>query len=202
MGKYDGYKKFEADYLKKIEVWWLQKGNYFNSSNSGIIEWKNRKGEVKSSIKVMSSCSSGRAEHIHFTYTQNNMCANKQIFFYKIRLTTTPCNFGGNRYWFICPLTNNGIPCRKRVGILYKKGYYFGCRHCHNLTYNSRNENRRYKHTLLFHTISLRCKADDIRVSIKNPYYAGKPTKKLIKLNSLQKKIVDASYILNRDKLI
>jgi hypothetical protein len=37
---------------------------------------------------------------------------------YKIGLTTTPYHFGGVRYWFICPLSRNGVPCGRRVGIV------------------------------------------------------------------------------------
>ncbi len=48
-----------------------------------------------------------------------------------IKLTTTPCHFGGIRYWLICP------QCGKRAGTLYKKplGHLLFCRECHNLSY-------------------------------------------------------------------
>ncbi|MCA9947859.1 MAG: hypothetical protein KC449_30465, partial [Anaerolineales bacterium] len=52
------------------------------------------------------------------------------------------CNFGGHRYWFICPLTANGRYCGRRVGKLYLApgSRYFACRHCQNLTYRSSQE--------------------------------------------------------------
>jgi hypothetical protein len=62
---------------------------------------------------------------------------------YPVILTSTPSNLPGNsgrRWWFICPLVVNGRPCRRRVGVLYSVGGWFGCRHCHNLTYTSCNE--------------------------------------------------------------
>ena len=61
---------------------------------------------------------------------------------YRVELTTTPCNFAGKRYWFICPLVVDGIPCRRRVGKLYLPPgeIYFGCRKCYNLTYRSCKE--------------------------------------------------------------
>lgn len=56
-----------------------------------------------------------------------------------VRLQTTPTQFGGRRWWFTCPLAIQGQACNRRVGKLYlpsgKK--YFGCRECHNLTYQS-----------------------------------------------------------------
>ncbi|MCI0625457.1 MAG: hypothetical protein L0387_28065 [Acidobacteria bacterium] len=48
-------------------------------------------------------------------------------------------NFGGVRWWFRCPLVIKGKPCRRRVGKLYLPygRSLFGCRHCHQLTYQS-----------------------------------------------------------------
>ncbi|MGO8691868.1 MAG: hypothetical protein ACLQLG_19775 [Thermoguttaceae bacterium] len=49
---------------------------------------------------------------------------------------------GGLRLWFTCPLNASGVPCNRRVGKLYLPPgvRYFGCRHCHNLTYRSSQE--------------------------------------------------------------
>ena len=38
----------------------------------------------------------------------------------EIEITSTPCHFGGRRYWFVCPI------CRRRCAILYP----FICRIC------------------------------------------------------------------------
>ena len=61
---------------------------------------------------------------------------------YQIFLTDTTPNYGGRRWWFICPLSRNEKPCGRRVGKLYlpNGSVYFGCRHCHNLTYQSTRE--------------------------------------------------------------
>jgi len=52
---------------------------------------------------------------------------------YQIHLTTTECNYGGKRLWFICP------DCHRRSRIIYKHptGCRFTCRICNNLTYAS-----------------------------------------------------------------
>ena len=59
-----------------------------------------------------------------------------------IRLQTTPTQFGGERWWFTCPLIVNGAECNRRVGKLYLPpgARYFGCRTCHRLTYRSCQE--------------------------------------------------------------
>lgn len=56
---------------------------------------------------------------------------------YSVHLVTTPCNYGGVRWWFVCPLVVAGRTCGRRVRKLYLSGRVFGCRHCHALTYVS-----------------------------------------------------------------
>jgi hypothetical protein len=65
---------------------------------------------------------------------------------YRVGLTTTRPHFGGRRWWFVCPLGVDGRPCGRRVGKLYlpPAGRYFGCRHCHGLTYTSCQDRRRF----------------------------------------------------------
>ena len=49
----------------------------------------------------------------------------------QIQLTSTKCNYGGSRIWFICP------NCQNRIGALYCKpsSDEFVCRNCNNLKY-------------------------------------------------------------------
>jgi hypothetical protein len=54
---------------------------------------------------------------------------------YPVRIERTPCNLGGSRHWFICPV----VGCGRRVATLYGGGI-FACRRCHQLTYSSSRE--------------------------------------------------------------
>ncbi|MDP9478069.1 MAG: hypothetical protein M3R38_20705 [Actinomycetota bacterium] len=53
------------------------------------------------------------------------------------RLAWTPCNFGGERPWFVCP----GKGCDRHVAILYGPGRLL-CRQCRDLAYESQREDR------------------------------------------------------------
>lgn len=55
----------------------------------------------------------------------------------QIDLTTSKTNFGGTRFWFVCPV------CRERVGVLlnHPVTHQLGCRKCLGLNYAK----RRYK---------------------------------------------------------
>ena len=56
-----------------------------------------------------------------------------------IEVSTTAPTYGGNRYWLRCPLVRNGAKCDRSLTKLFlpPMGRYFGCRHCHGLTYRS-----------------------------------------------------------------
>jgi hypothetical protein len=78
---------------------------------------------------------------LFYTFTETQLHMD-----YGVQLTTTRLRSGGLRWWFICPLTVNGIACGRSVGKLYLHGKYFGCRHCHDLTYTSCQESRKPNH--------------------------------------------------------
>lgn len=184
--------KSEADDIKKISTAFLKKHDYFKGQRSGTITWTRSGiwGENKSSVGI--EVSTGREEnYLLIRYTQtNNSTGEKRDFDYKIPLITTPCRYGGKRYWFMCPWYKNGVYCGKRVGTLYKDGDYFACRHCHELTYSSRKVNRRYKMFPLFNMLTLDQRMDELRNQIKRPYYRGKPTRKQKQLEKLYEQTI------------
>lgn len=53
--------------------------------------------------------------------------------FQRVNIDQTPCNYGGQRYWFSCP------KCKKKVTALYKKNLFM-CRHCIGSNYKSQLE--------------------------------------------------------------
>ncbi len=57
---------------------------------------------------------------------------------------------GGNGWWFRCPLVANDRPCGRQVRKLYLPpgARYFGCRYCHDLTYESCQESHKYDRLL------------------------------------------------------
>ncbi len=178
MGRWHYGTKTEADSVKKISTSFLKKHEYFHGWHSGTITWTYGWDEHKNSVGIeVSTLNDENYLRIHYTQTDNSS-GEKKDFDYKIPLTTTPCYFGGKRYWFICPWFANGIYCGRRVGTLYKNGNYFACRHCYGLTYNSRNQNHRHSFFPLFSVITLEQKIEKLQEQIKTPYYRGKPTRK------------------------
>ena len=184
MGGWNSRGKTEADDVKKISVSFLKKHGYFKGWLSGTMTWT-RSGwgdEHKSSVGIeVSTLDGGNYLRIHYTQTDRDT-EEKKDFDYKIPLTTTPCRYGGKRYWFICPWYKNGVYCGKRVGKLYKNGDYFACRHCYELTYSSRNQSGRYKGFVSIPDI------EEAEKEVKRYYYRGKPTRKYRRVMRLNEK--------------
>jgi hypothetical protein len=166
--------KTEADGIKKISASFLKKNAYFTGWRSGTITWTRNGwgGEHKSSVGIEVSTMDGNG-YLRIHYTQTDRDTNeKKDFDYKIPLTTTPCRYGGKRYWFICPMSKSGVYCGKRVSTLYKDGDFFACRHCYNLTYSSRNQSGRYRGFVSIPDV------EEAEKEVKRMYYRGKPTRK------------------------
>ena len=180
-------KKTEADNLIMIKISFLKKHGYFHGERSGVMTWTNGWSDKKSSIGITVP---NNNEFLQLTYTQTDRNDEKKSFDYQVPLTTTPCRFGGKRYWFICQMSREKKYCGRRVGVLYKDGDYFACRHCYNLTYSSRTKNRRYKFLPLYETLFITKRMDELDKEIKRPYYRGEPTKKQRKWDMLYLQLV------------
>ncbi len=65
--------------------------------------------------------------------------ANGEAVDYKVRLVTTKPNYGGHRWWFICPIVRRDGGPPRRVAKLYlpSGSKYFGSREAYALTYTS-----------------------------------------------------------------
>ncbi len=134
----DKYKsiKMEADNLIRLSVYYLNKNGFFKGLVSGDI-FVICDG-VENSYYILVSTLNRNAPYAHFSYASLQPNGEYKDFGYYVDLVTTPCRYGGRRFWFLCPLTVNGVYCGKRIGVLYMRDGYLGCRNCHCLTYKSR----------------------------------------------------------------
>lgn len=157
MGRRPWSYRHTVEQCRAIDIPWLSRHRYFSGGiYTGTIEWRNAAGEVTGSIGIQVSVNSiyDETSFVRLFYTQTSaVTKEKTDLDYTIELVTTPCNFGGVRYWFICPLFVNGQPCGRRVGKLYLPAgaTYFGCRHCHNLTYQCQKEHNKRMDILMKH---------------------------------------------------
>jgi hypothetical protein len=185
MGRWYLEKKTEADFLEKIEIWWLKKNNYLTGLRWGVISWSYPSGQKNRISITVSTINEER--YIEFSYTQTEHNGEKKDFKYKHALTTTHCKYGGERFWFLCGLIINDKVCGRRVGVLYRVGDYFACRHCSNLTYKSRNESRLFK-KFPYSFIDAQWKIEEIEKDMKLRFYNGKPTRKQKRIEKIEER--------------
>lgn len=190
MGRYSYSDRLVADSLKTVSIYYLRKHGYLTEGNHwGTLTWSCR-GEKTGSISFRTYITE-EEKYIEFDYiiTRRNS-GKKDNFEYKIPIETTDCHFGGKRYWFRCSLSKNGVYCGHRVAKLYQGADYFACRHCYNLTYESRNENPTYR-GYPYREILLRGKIDQIEEKMCKRTYKGKPTRKQKQIYRIQKRMLN-----------
>lgn len=127
--------KDTVDDYRIIDVRRWQKEGMFNGETY-IWGWF-RHGKQVESIQMYATYDQ-KCTVISYGYKSNSENWEKQI--YPIRLDWIPCNYGGKRPWFICPMKN----CGDRVAILYLKEI-FACRKCYQLSYPSQREGFGYR---------------------------------------------------------
>lgn len=127
-------KKTTAEECFKLTIFFLKP--YLQQGNFNSIRWS-RGGQETGSISDQ-ILGDNHPSVLRFIYTIGAKSAHPENFNYPVRLVTTPLPWGGERFWFECPLQG----CTRCVGCLYLPpgGKYFGCRHCYNLTYESQQE--------------------------------------------------------------
>jgi len=183
--------KKEADGLSKISICYLnQQGLLTQGFHSTTLSWGRKHSKTTSSIRLHVALWRDEHQSIALQYSGKYQ-GKKKDFEYDIELVTTACNYGGARYWFVCPVTQ----CKRRVGVLYIGKETFACRHCHNLTYKSRKEDRHHSMRWIVEQYQLSKKIDGLESQIKRQFYAGRPTKKQRRLNELYSRLFDVSLV-------
>lgn len=119
--------KSAVEDYRALDVRSLARGNVLQPGHSCLWTWR-RDGKQVASINVKAE-----AHAIRLTYS-----ANSEPQAYSVLLERTPCHYGGNRVWFICP----AVGCNRRVAKLYG-GTIFACRQCHQLNYASQQSSKR-----------------------------------------------------------
>ena len=172
--------KSECENSRALHISFLKKHGYLDGCyRSGTMTWTHGWSGDKSSIGII-GCVYGDDPYFRLQYSKTGWNGEKESFDYRVEVTKTSCYFGGYRYWFICPLVRSGVPCRRRVGVLYVGGSHFGCRRCHDLAYQSQQEThsgwRGAFGKILFNGY------DEKEAALRVKYWKGQPTKRYARL--------------------
>jgi hypothetical protein len=136
--------------------------------SAGTRRWTYRCGwECSVGYKIQAA--DPTAAWVRLSYTVTPRTGDPEPVDYTIHLTTTQPNFGGARWWFVCPLATDGVVCGRRVGKLYLPPgkRYFGCRHCNDLTYASCQESHRFDGIYRHLARKLGCSLADVKRAMR-----------------------------------
>jgi len=197
MGRYYFDAKTTVEEATQLSIFKLKEFGLLRGYCTSTLTWTRRLSGHKSSIGIVVDTEDLYAK-INYTITDRNT-DEKAHYDYKISLTTTPCHFGNVRYWFICPLSVNGLYCGRRVGTLYlaSGATYFGCRHCYNLSYESRNEPRLARPGGIGYPIKAERLYEELYERTKRWTWRGRPTRNARKLQALERSMEGAADVYN-----
>lgn len=120
---------------RALDVGSLKRDGLLAPGSYGSTQWRYSDGRPAGSISIY-----GGLDAITLAYTSTIGGGTPVDVSEPVQLSWTRCHLGGRRPWFICPGVVNGVPCYRRVAILYSGGRYFLCRRCYGLAYTSQNE--------------------------------------------------------------
>lgn len=110
--------------LPNIDIRKLYRDGWLTDEpQSHIATWTKGDNKQHAQMQITSSL-----RKVEFLYSSNGKRQGGTV-----DVDTTPCELGGERVWFCCPV------CARRCAILYPRPA-IACRQCHKLTYASRNE--------------------------------------------------------------
>ncbi len=163
------------DEVLQISITKLKELEYLNPEQfkSGIITWS-RNGNQTGRISIIVNTQS-QQPYIELDYKYGDEPRN-----YKVSLVSVLSNLGKGVIWyFLCPQTNKR--CRKLYSI---SGYFFHREAFNGCMYESQTYSKQYRH--LDKTLGAYFRADDLYSQLYQKHfkktYAGKPTKRYLKL--------------------
>ena len=92
-------------------------------------QWS-RNGEPVANINLRTN-----TDRVTLDYRARDSGGEWQTMNYPVRLSWTPCTYGGQRAWWLCPASG----CGRRVAVRYG-GKVYACRHYHKLAYQTQLE--------------------------------------------------------------
>jgi hypothetical protein len=131
--------------------------------------WK-QESEVVASMGWVLEGQPGKPSSMRLIYTATHY-ERKQSCNYSVRLTQTTCNYGGSRWWFVCPLSINGRFCGRRCRFLYLPfgADYFGCRKCYDLAYDSQQQSGSFFYETVSKPLSTLQRLEDKLARVRSP---------------------------------
>lgn len=189
---------------KKLSIFFLNREGYLSGGViAGTIRWL--VGERERLTAKVAGVIWGDFSFVRVSYWyKKNEWEKKREYVHQIQLASTPCHFGRERYWFLCP------KCHQRRAILYIIAEKIQCRVCFDLSYESKLHNWHSAQAQMQRYVWRAFEAEQQLNNLRVKMWKGKLTKKCNKiLNQLYTQIPQESQLQkvlnsynNRKKMI
>jgi hypothetical protein len=133
-------KKTATDECHSVDIRYLDRHGLLEPGGWFSLRWSRASRETGSIRSLVDSSRPPKSVILLYRH-RSGLGAEWEDVQETVPLDYTPCNFGGERPWFICP----GADCGRRVALLYGPGRYFRCRHCYDLSYESQREDKTHR---------------------------------------------------------
>ena len=114
---------------QSLSVMNLARAGYLSGVMFGSWQWTYGDG-TSATISIR-----GGRHEIVLDYRIRSHGEDWQSVHHRVPIRWTPCRLGGERPWFVCSVSANGVYCGRQVAKLYGAGRLFACRHCYRLGY-------------------------------------------------------------------
>ena len=119
-----------VEQARRIDIRYMKKRGLLRPGVNGTLNW-NRGGTPTGEINFTAN-----THNLELRYRVQEGGGDWENINQTIQLALTPCHYGGQRKWLVCP------HCTRRVVILCFGSKRFYCRHCLKLAYGSQREDR------------------------------------------------------------
>jgi hypothetical protein len=130
-----GY-QLKAEHTLKVDIRVWHKRGLLWVGGTNSWSWS-RGGESAGTIRFTVN-----ADSIRLAYSVNGQDASQTV-----RLSVTPCRYGGSRSWFECPV------CRGRAAVLFMRAGRFACRQCQKVSYSSQSSSAHDRANIRYHQL-------------------------------------------------
>ena len=130
-------RKIPVEMCRCLTVKQLRLSGFLAAGRCGEIDWTNAGGNSLGKAKL--KMQTGEKDGLRLSVLLDG---GREQF---IDLVHSPCNYGGVRWWFVCPVCKDGVYCGSRATKLYipPGRDLFGCQNCYDLSRLSVQENHK-----------------------------------------------------------
>lgn len=133
-GRPPSFECHTVESYRALDINHLHRDGWLRPGRQGVLTW------TRGGVEVARIATLAQHGGLQLSYRVRTSEGGWQDVEQNIAIENLPCHLGGSRPFFICPGTQDGTICGRRVAKLYGAGRHYLCRHCYRLIYTCQRE--------------------------------------------------------------